>query len=155
MDETSKGALDLLRKDDKIDWVLNHLISSFSEGIAQSAKERGNIDQFDFRLPEADITSKERTKREKYETSRPYEEPEKLELITFALHEVFVTLPEIQAATARSLIELGATSARIEFDAPDDEERAAGSYAVDVSPDKDNLEDLRRRFSAFAERLKQ
>jgi hypothetical protein len=154
MDETSKAALDLIRRDDKLDWVLEQLISSFSEGIAQSAKERGNAVQVDMQVAETQMTSKERTKREKYETSRPYEETEKLDLINFALHEVFVTLPEIQAATAKSLKDLGATSTRIEFATPDDEERADGSYAVDVSDDRNNLEDLRQRFSSFSERLK-
>ncbi|WP_157256524.1 hypothetical protein [Pelomonas sp. Root1217] len=153
MDETSRAALDLLRRDDKIDWVLSHLVSSFSEGIAQSAKERGSLAQVDFQLASFDMTSKERTKREKYETSRPYEEAEKLELITFALHEVFVTLPEIQAATAKALTELGATSTRIEFDAPDDEERTDGSYAVDVAPNTENLADLRQRFASFTQKL--
>ena len=154
MDETSKAALDLIRRDDKVDWVLEQLISSFSEGIAQSAKERGTAVQADLQVAETQMTSKERTKREKYETSRPYEEAEKLDLINFALHEVFVTLPEIQAATAKSLKDLGATSTRIEFAAPDDEERADGSYAVDLSRDRNNLEDLRQRFSSFSERLK-
>lgn len=153
MDETSKAALDLLRRDDKVHWVLNHLASSFSEGIAESAKERRIVLQPDLQGSEVDITSKERAKREKYETSRPYEEGEKLELITFALHEVFVTLPQMQAATARTLKQLGVASTRIEFDAPDDEERVDGSYAVDVSPDQDNIKELQKRFMAFAERL--
>ncbi len=154
MDETSKAALDLIRRDDKVDWVLEQLISSFSEGIAQSAKERVAAVQADLEVAETQMTSKERTKREKYETSRPYEEAEKIDLINFALHEVFVTLPEIQAATAKSLKDLGATSTRIEFTAPDDEERADGSYAVDVSLDRNNLEDLRQRFASFSKRLK-
>lgn len=154
MNETSKAALDLIRRDDKVDWVLEHLISSFSEGIAQSVKERETAAQVDVQVAEAQMTSKERTKREKYETSRPYEESEKLDLIDFALHEVFVTLPEIQAASAKSLKDLGAASTRIEFDTPDDEERMDGSYAVDVSPDRNNLDDLRQRFSSFSSRLR-
>lgn len=154
MDETSKTALDFLRREDKVGWVLDHLVSSFAEGIAQSAKEHGGESQVAFRQVESEISSKERIKREKYETSRPYDEAEKLALIRFALHEVFVTLPAIQAATAKSLKDLGAASSRIEFATPDDEERIDGSYVVEVSADKETIENIRQRFEKFTQELK-
>jgi hypothetical protein len=49
-------------------------------------------------------STRERTKREKYQTSRPYEEKEKLELVRFAFQEVFVTIPSMQRASARALV---------------------------------------------------
>jgi len=100
------------------------------------------------------LSSREKTKREKYETSRPYEEHEKIELVKFALEEVFVTLPTMQMATERALRELGANATAIEFLAPDDEERPEGSYAQELGrEDERRVENLKQRLAEFSERL--
>lgn len=153
MDETSRAALDFLRSNDKLVWVLDQLLASFSEGIAHSAKERGIAHQVDFLAAEATLTQKERTKREKYETSRPYDENEKLELIRFALAQVFVTLPAMQTATSKALRDLGSSATAIEFSTPDDEERPDGSYAQTLAPDSSVVDDLRQRLDHFLKNL--
>ena len=99
MAETSRAALDVLRADEDIAWVATQLIASFTEGISDSATESWAVDE-----PAAQsLTLREKTKRAKYETSRPFDEHEKLSLIRFALREVFVTLPAMQRAAAGAL----------------------------------------------------
>jgi hypothetical protein len=154
MDQRSQAALDLLRKDDRVAWVVEQVTDSFAEGIAQSAKERAIMAHADFFvMSDSDVSARERTKREKYETSRPYQEAEKLELIRFALKEVFVTLPKVQEANAKWLRDLGSDATTIEFDTPDNEERVEGSYAQSLTPDQAVNADLDRRFSDFIEKM--
>ena len=107
----------------------------------------------DFQRAESKLTHRERTKREKYETSRPYDEAEKVNLVRYALYEVFVTVPAVRLAATRSLRDLGATVTTIEFSAPDAEERAEASYTHDVAMEPSVAEDLSRRFAEFDETL--
>lgn len=153
MEETSRNVLDVFRSDENVAWVADQLITSFSEGIAHSAKDGAQILQRDF-IEAMGLSSREKTKREKYETSRPYEEYEKLELIKFALEEVFVTLPTMQMATEKALRDLGTNASAIEFLAPDEEERPEGSYTQEFGrDDKKRIDDLKQRLSQFSERL--
>lgn len=154
MDITSRAVIDLLRTDERLTWIVDQLVASFTEGIAQSAKETGDSTRMD-PVNAGVVSTREKTKREKYETSRPYSEEEKVALIEFALHEVFVTLPSIQAATATALAQLGSSANAIEFAAPDDEERIERSYTRKISPEGVRAEDLRNRFEAFRRWLAQ
>lgn len=154
MADKSRIALDLMRSDESVSWVSDQVAASFAEGIAQSAKDRGLVDPVSqFQLAEAEVTQRERTKREKYETSRPYEEPEKIQLIVHALHEVFVTIPAIQLAASGSLLELGAKAALIEFSAPDDEDNIERTSDHSVRMDTVTAGDLRQRYETFKEKL--
>lgn len=154
MDEKSQAVLEILRTDDRVAWIVEQLTDSFAEGIAQSAKESGSLAQADhFIKSEVTISTREKRKREKYETSRPYQEAEKLDLICFAIQEVFVTLPKMQESNATWLDELGSTATAIEFAAPDDEERAEGSYVQPLVIDQVAVADLRQRYEQFVERL--
>lgn len=153
MEETSRNALDVFRSDQNVAWIADQLVTSFSEGIAHSAKDGEQVLQRDF-IESMGLSSREKTKREKYETSRPYEEHEKLALVKFALEEVFVTLPTMRMATEKALRELGTNATAIEFLAPDEEERPEGSYAQEFGrDDKKRIEDLKQRLSQFSERL--
>lgn len=154
MDDKSQAALDILREDERFGWIVEQLNDSFAEGIAQSAKERGSLAQGDYMASsEASFSTRDRRKREKYETSRPYQESEKLELIRFAIHEVFVTLPKVRQANSSWLRELGSTATTIEFDAPDNEERTERSYVQSLAIDESTLADLQRRYEQFVENL--
>lgn len=154
MVDKSRMALDLMRSDATVSWVSDQVAASFAEGITQSAKDRGLLDtSSEFQLAQAEVTQRERTKREKYETSRPYEEPEKVELIAHALHELFVTIPAVQLAAAGSLLDLGAKTAAIEFSTPDDEENLERTPDHSVSMDQATAADLRHRYELFREKL--
>jgi len=139
MEEKSQDALDVLRKDDQVFWVVEQVADSFAEGIAQSAKDDAEVN----------VPAREKVKRQKYETSRPYQESEKVDLIRFALQQVFVVIPELQTANAKWLRDLGSAATTIEFDAPDEEERKQGSYALPLDPGRERTVDLSRRFTEF------
>lgn len=152
MEETSRAALEVLRSDRRISWIPDQLIASFSEGIAYSAKDTGGEAQRTI-VDSMDLSAREKTKREKYETTRPYDESEKLELVQFALQEIFVTLPSMQNAAARALKDLGSTAVAIEFTSPDEEEQAEGPYIQKLVDDAATVEELRRRLEEFCQRL--
>lgn len=152
MEETSRGLLDVIRSDDKIAWIADQLIASFSEGLAHSAKELNNIQ--DTLLEEKNLSTREKTKREKYETSRPYDENEKIELVSFALREIFITIPSMQNKTAKSFQELGSRAQFIQFTAPDEEERPEGSYTQKFIERSILVKDLEQRLERFLKEIK-
>lgn len=153
MEDKSGLALELIQADEGVSWVRDQLVSSFAEGITQSAKERSSVTQSDFFLVEDSLPSRERNKREKYETSRPYEEAEKIELIQHALHEVFVTIPALQNEVVRALSEFGVKADYIEFSTPD-EEQPSGNHHHRITMRQDHATDLAQRFDSFKEKLK-
>ena len=152
MEEKSRELLDILRADQHAGWIVDHLVASFAEGISQSAKDADAL-VLNVGIDVSDLSEREKVKREKYETSRPYSEAEKLELIRFALKELFQTLPAMATATTNGLRELGSTATSVEFSAPDEEERAEGSYERKLSLESDSQDDLRRRLDEFLQRL--
>jgi hypothetical protein len=132
MSEISQLVLEVIRKDKAIAWIADELSASYSEGIAQSAKERP-VSLQALSLTETDLITRERSKREKYETSRPYSEAEKLELVDFGLRQVFVAIPAMQDSIFKTLSKLGCNASRIEFVAPD-EERVGLEHSFTASP---------------------
>jgi hypothetical protein len=152
MEDRIRDLLDAIRKDEQLSWVVEQLNASFAEGISQSAKDASSQALAEFVAP-GSLSTREKTKREKYETSRPYTEDEKLELTKFALKEVFLTLPAMKASTFELLRELGSTASSIEFTVPDEEEREEGSYAEATNPNRDSQQELSRRFTAFLGRI--
>lgn len=152
MEEISRAALEVLRSDQRISWIPDQLIVSFSEGIACSAKDTDGEAQRTI-VDSMDLSAREKTKREKYETTRPYNESEKLELVQFALQEIFVTLPSMQNAAARALKGFGSTAVAIEFTSPDEEEQAGGPHIQELVDNAAPVDELRRRLEAFRQRL--
>lgn len=152
MEDRVRDLLDAIRKDEQLFWVVEQLNASFAEGLSQSAKDASSQSLSEFIVP-GSLSAREKTKREKYETSRPYTDDEKLELTKFALKEIFLTLPAMKASTFESLRELGSTASYIEFTVPDEEEREEGSYAEAVNPNRDSQQALSHRFSEFLQRI--
>lgn len=151
MKKTSREALDLFKKE-KISWIVDQLIASFSEGIASSAEDASPI-HGDISIESVKLSSSERTKRKKYETSRPYDEHEKLDLIKFALHEVFLNLPALKMSADKSLKELGATADKIEFLAPDEEEHPDNHTDIIGMYKEMDINDREQGFKKFSESL--
>lgn len=152
MEDRVRDLLDAIRADEQLFWVVEQLNASFAEGISQSAKDASSQPLAEFVVP-GSLSAREKTKREKYETSRPYTDDEKLELTKFALKEIFLTLPAMKASTFESLHELGSTASSIEFTVPDEEERKEGSYTVAANPNRASQQELGHRFNVFLERI--
>jgi hypothetical protein len=153
MEENSRSTLDVIRSDENLGWVAAQLVASFSEGIAHSAKDGESVLQRDY-MESMGLSPRERTKREKYETTRPYEESEKIDLIKFALGEVFLTLPSMQIATEKYLKELGSKASAIEFRSPDEEGLLEGTYRREFGQDNNGrIKDNKHRLAVFSEKL--
>lgn len=148
MEDISRDLLDLMRRDERLSWIVEQLTSSYAEGISQSAKDSNSHVQNEFSDVQS-LSTREKAKREKYETSRPYTNEEKLDLAKFALKEVFLTLPAMKASTFESLRELGSTASTIEFTVPDEEERTEGSYSEEINPNRVLQQELGRRINEF------
>ena len=146
--EKSRAVLEVLRSDEKIAWIVGQLIASFSEGLTLSARDATSVGHDLIAL-----TPPERTRRQKHEISRPYDEKERIELVRFALKEVFVALPRMQVASAKALKEFGSLASSIEFTAPDEEAQVEEGYTRDLVRDLPSVEDLQRRFDDFSQRL--
>ena len=120
----------LLRKDDSTRWVAEQLVASFAQGVSMNVKDALTDARFySLELVEAaNLSSRERQKREKYETTRPYTDQEKLELLQQALERLYVELPAIQVAGQKRLADLGGNAAVIEFVPPDEPEQGRERY---------------------------
>jgi hypothetical protein len=152
MEETSRTALEVLRSDQRISWIPDQLIASFSEGVACSAKEAGGEAQRNI-VDLMKLSAREKIKREKYETTRPFDENEKLDLVKFALEQIFVSLPSMQNAAVSAFKNLGSTAVAIEFTSPDEERQAEGRHIQDLVEGVAPVADLKRRFEEFRQRL--
>jgi hypothetical protein len=153
MEETSRIALDLIQSDDRILWVGNQLLATFAEGVTQSAKERGSLAQVDALVSAEGVTQREKIKREKYETSRQYDEAEKIDLVLYALREVYVVMPAVQLALMRALMDLGAGARTIIFSTPS-EEQAEAPHTYEVEMDSERAEELKFRYEEFSMRMR-
>jgi len=144
--------LRLLREDESTPWVADQVASSFAQGVSMNVKEALDDVQF-FSLEPQGLTNREKQKREKYETTRPYTDDEKLLLLTEALKTLYVDLPAIQAAGLEGLQNFIADGTTIEFAPPDEPEEDRYGYTDDLKAATIRAEDLRKRFDQFKQEL--
>lgn len=133
MDDKVSQTLDLLAADMLTTWVRDELQASFAEGItekvSEQAKSSGYVSVVEpMALREA---RKEQTKRESYETTRPYTADEQLDLLEFALTQVFVALPAVRTSTTSFLRKLAPSLEAVEF-LSDQDEAAAPRHRHDL-----------------------
>jgi hypothetical protein len=125
--------LALLRENESTRWVAEQVVESFRQGLTMSFKEASGDSRF-FALQAHDISSVDKRKRDKYETTRPYADEEKLNLLLDALKTLFVEVPDIQDAAFRELEALGLKVAGIEFEPPESIEPERESYTLSREP---------------------
>lgn len=147
MDERVDKLLVMLRERDETSWVADQIVQSFGQGISMNVKEASLDLQFSALEP-VGISTREKQKREKYETTRPYSDEEKIELLREALETLFVELPAIQVAGMSGLRELGSKATAIEFVPPDEPEQ--GRFAYSKSLDEVSAEQAALRINLFA-----
>jgi len=119
MNEKLAVLLSVIGPRERTGWLIDQVKQSFAQGVSMNVKEAAADTAFNSVEPAA-LTSRERRKREKYETTRPYSESEKLELVRQALDTIFLDLPAMQTAGMEQLRKLGAHADKIEFLAPDE-----------------------------------
>ena len=155
--ENSDSLMSMIREDKKISWVSEQLEDSFSQGISMRVKESKSDMEF-YRLEPSEITTREKTKREKYETSRPYSEDEKIDLIKKALKRVFLELPVIQIAAINNLSELCGGIDSIEFIVPEEieenlQEISKENHVINLTKAINEKELLANNYNSFIKEL--
>lgn len=153
MDEKVDKLLVILRERDDTSWVADQIVQSFGQGISMNVKEASLDLQFSALEP-VGLSTREKQKREKYETTRPYSDEEKTELLREALETLFVELPAIQVAGMAGLQELGSKATAIEFVPPDEPEQGRFEYTKRLDDVRAEQAALRTRFSEFEEDLR-
>jgi hypothetical protein len=153
MDERVDKLLVMLRERDETSWVADQIIQSFGQGISMNVKEASLDLQFSALEP-VGLSTREKQKREKYETTRPYSDEEKMELLREAIKTLFVELPAIQVAGMSGLQELGSKATVIEFVPPDEPERGRFEYSRSLDDIRAEQAALRISFSKFEEELR-
>lgn len=157
MEDVSRLVLEILRTDDRLSWVRDQVAATLAEGVVESAKSRDSGELVIYQEHQAlspAALRRERTKREKYETSRPYRESERIDLIERALKDVFLTVPALETGLLSGLRELGAAATIVEFLPPEEEESEASSSAHVISSSPDRRADLSDRVNRFVSRLR-
>lgn len=144
--------LSALRKSESTSWVAEQTTFTFSQGLSVSGKEASQELAF-AALEPAGLTYRERRKREKYETTRPYSDGEKLDLLVRALTTFFIDLPAIQMAAFSGLRGLGVDAATVEFVTPDEPGQGEAAYSMSLQAVASQKEYLAHKFREFAEML--
>ena len=151
--EEVDSVLRLMRESKDARWVAEQIEASFAQGISMSVKN-AIVDGRFFELEPAALLSKgEQRKREKYETTRPYTDVEKKELLIAALKAVFIDLPAIQSAGIKGLRDIGAGVGSIEFAPPDELEQGHSGYSRTLSEAQAQQVSLTERVEQFLAQL--
>jgi hypothetical protein len=142
--------MDLMRNSKDFSWVADQIFSTFDQGISINAKEAQADRQFT--LYSHHLSAQETKKREKYETSRPYTDQEKLELLSKAITAVFEVLPAIQSSGIKALNKFNENITRIEFLSPSDTEQHP-SYSIDLAEIDSKNQKLKENAQKFIQEL--
>jgi hypothetical protein len=152
MEYTADDLLSLLRNHEATNWVAEQVVQSFAQGVSMNVKDASSDARFSALEPSG-LTKREKQKRQKYETTRPYLETEKVELILRALKILFVELPAIQVAGMVDLQQLGSEATVIEFVPPDELEQSRSEYSKSAGRVKDERGVLESNFAKFVAQL--
>lgn len=144
--------LDLLRERPEVGWVASQLQETLADGISMTVRDSADDAVF-MQLEPTDLSTRERQKREKYETTRPYTDEEASELIIGALKELFETLPAVQTAALERVRSLAGRDVAIEFFPPDEVERGEPAHRLTTENYAAYQQDLEIRLDKFLSEL--
>lgn len=130
MNNVTEELLPLLKEDTSTSWVAEQIQMTFRQGISMNVRE-SLADVSFYQLVPSDITTKERAKREKYETTRSYSVTEKELIIINALKTLYLELPAIQLSALETLKEFGLDTTSIEFVPPDEPELGVDGHSIE------------------------
>jgi len=145
--------MDLMRNSEDFSWIADQLSSTFDQGVSIKAKEAQADRHFAQPSYPYHQTTQETKKREKYETSRPYSDQEKLELLSKAITAVFETLPAIQNNGIKTLKKFNEGITRIEFFSPNSTEQNP-LYSIDLPEIDSKNQKLKENAQKFIQELK-
>jgi len=148
MDTRAEVLLSLLRSSGDTSWVAEQVTRSIAEGISTPVKDAAKDARFKEQEPPA-IKAADQRKRQKYETTRAYTEPEEFNLVLSAFEALYVELPAVQVAGLKQLLELGSTAVAIEFIPPDASEPDVHAYTISIEQVQNRQLILEESFANF------
>lgn len=84
-------------------WIADEIDETLSQGVSMNVKDAAADSRFFELLPTQDLPAKERNKRQTYETSRPFTNEEKVDVILKALEVMYLDLPAIRSSAINNL----------------------------------------------------
>jgi hypothetical protein len=145
--------LGVLRQNPTTTWVADEIDETLSQGVSMNVKEAATDSRFFELVPSQDLPANERNKRQKYETSRPFTEEEKVEVIIKAFEVMYLDLPAIRASAISNLKMFGGIQS-LTFSSSD-EESIEKVIVHEISDDEvsQELEKYRGMHSSFIREL--
>ena len=141
--------LRVLRQTPTTTWIADEIDETLSQGVSMNVKEAATDSRFFDLVPSQDLPAKERNKRQKYETSRPFTEEEKVEVILKALEVMYLDLPAIRSSAINNL-KVFEDVESITFSSADGEFIEEGIvheiYADEVSQELDTFKEMHSNF---------
>lgn len=152
MNKSIDEILPLLQEETSTSWVAEQIKQTFRQGISMNVRESLGDAEF-FQLAPSGLSTKDKSKREKYETTRPYSASEKETIIISALETLYIELPAIQLSALNALQEFGLDTSRIEFTPPDEPEQGRDEYSITYDEIHSIHNLLRDNFNKFKQGL--
>jgi hypothetical protein len=112
-------------------WVGEQLQETFARGISMAVSEAREDSYFEVAF-QTGLPTRDAKRREAYETSRPYTDEEKLQIVINALRVLFVEVPAVQEAAIRRLNDLGSNATTIVMAGPEGVEQVEREHAIDA-----------------------
>lgn len=110
-----------LRESPITSWVAGEVDETLSQGISMNVKDAATDSKFYELLLSQNITTQERNKRQKYETSRAFTDDEKLGVILKAFEVIYLDLPAIRQSAIMNLAEINKNIETITFSSEEEE----------------------------------
>lgn len=149
--DTIEEFLRELRQVPATTWVADEIDETLSQGVSMNVKDAAADSGFFELLPFQNVPAKERNKRLTYETSRPFTEEEKIQVILKAIEVMYLDLPAIRNSALNNLKAFGDIDS-IVFSSADEEftkqEMVHQINITEVSQELDKYRELHSRFAS-------
>ncbi|MDG0799538.1 hypothetical protein [Pectobacterium polaris] len=146
-----------LRESPITSWVAGEVDETLSQGISMNVKDAATDSKFYEFFLSQNISTQERNKRQKYETSRVFTDDEKLEVILKAFEVIYLDLPAIRQSAIMNLSEIDTNIEKITFSSAEEEVVAEEKTAHEIKLKSVNeeLNEYRELHTKFIMEIKQ
>lgn len=142
--------LRVLKESPSTRWVAHEVDETLSQGVSMNFKDAAEDSRFYELMPAINIPTQDKNKRQKYETSRPFTEDEKIEVILKAFEVMYLDLPAIRESAIKNLAEIDNGIKSIVFSSADDdisnEKNTHNINIVGISEESNRLRKIHSEF---------
>ncbi|MGE6321003.1 hypothetical protein ACQKEF_12085 [Pseudomonas oryzihabitans] len=153
--DRAEDFIEEMRRSKIAHWVADQIEETLIQGISMNAKEAIDDARFFQLRPSYEITTRERNKRQNYETTRPFSDDEKIDLIISAIESIYLELPKIRKSALDNIRELGIPIEKICFFSSEDE--SVNQYEtldIDFEKIEEEADIAEHSFESFTREIK-